>query len=107
MTYTCYVVASVFLCSRYGLLGNRRSEPLLWSYDHGSSDTPLLGYTIGQMLEQTSNKQADKLAYIFSEDRLTFSELLEQVNIICLYYSTSACSTTRYLCRQSSCHDRM
>ena len=51
------------------------------SYDHGASDTPLLGSTIGQLMEERAEKHPDREAFIFPQQniRKTFAELLEEV----------------------------
>ncbi len=53
-----------------------------WSYASGTSDTPLLGLTIGDMFDQTAAKYATNLALISRQQhiRLTYSELQNQVN---------------------------
>lgn len=51
------------------------------SYFQGPSETPLLGITIGQGLEQRVDLNPDKEAVIFSTGnvRKTFGQLLEEV----------------------------
>ncbi|XP_048773369.1 medium-chain acyl-CoA ligase ACSF2, mitochondrial-like [Ostrea edulis] len=58
------------------------SSKLQWSYAHGPGDTPLLGATIGQLLQQRTERHPDKTAVVFSAtgDRLSFSELLDQAD---------------------------
>jgi fatty-acyl-CoA synthase len=53
-----------------------------WSYTSGTSDTPLLGLTIGDMFDQTAEKYPDHPALISRHQniRLTYRELQEQVN---------------------------
>ncbi len=53
-----------------------------WSYTNGTSDTPLLGLTIGDMFDQTANTYPDQPALIARQQniRLTYRELQEQVN---------------------------
>ncbi len=57
---------------------NRRQ----WSYTSGTSDTPLLGLTIGDLFDQTATTYPDHPALIsrHQQIRLTYSELQEQVN---------------------------
>lgn len=53
-----------------------------WSYTSGTSDTPLLGLTIGDLFDQTATTYPDHPALIsrHQQIRLTYSELQEQVN---------------------------
>ncbi|HLZ59030.1 MAG TPA: AMP-binding protein [Ktedonosporobacter sp.] len=53
-----------------------------WSYTSGTSDTPLLGLTIGDMFDQTVEKYPDHPALIARQQgiRLTYHELQVQVN---------------------------
>src|SRR5947199_8671374 len=53
-----------------------------WSYTSGTSDTPLLGLTIGDMFDQTVEKYPDQPALISRQQnsRLTYRELQSQVN---------------------------
>jgi fatty-acyl-CoA synthase len=53
-----------------------------WSYASGTSDTPLLGLTIGDMFDQTTAKYPTNMALISRQQniRLTYSELQSQVN---------------------------
>jgi fatty-acyl-CoA synthase len=53
-----------------------------WSYTSGTSDTPLLGMTIGDMFDQTAETYPDHLALIVRQQqiRLTYRQLQEQVN---------------------------
>ncbi|HET7639008.1 MAG TPA: AMP-binding protein, partial [Ktedonobacteraceae bacterium] len=53
-----------------------------WSYTNGTSDTPLLGLTIGDMFDQTVEKFPDHPALISRQQniRLTYRELQTQVN---------------------------
>src|SRR5262249_29187925 len=53
-----------------------------WSYTCGTSDTPLLGLTIGDMFDQTAATYPDQPALISRHQkiRLTYRELQEQVN---------------------------
>jgi fatty-acyl-CoA synthase len=53
-----------------------------WSYTSGTSDTPLLGLTIGDMFDQTTEKYPDHPALISRHQhiRLTYRELQAQVN---------------------------
>ncbi len=54
----------------------------LWSYTSAISDTPLLGLTIGDMLDQTVEKYPDQPALISRQQhiRLTYRQLQAQVN---------------------------
>src|SRR3989475_6238310 len=58
-----------------------RAEPR-WSYTSATSDTPLLGLTIGDMFDQTVEKYPDQPALISRQQniRLTYRELQAQVN---------------------------
>ncbi|CAG2247729.1 ACSF2 [Mytilus edulis] len=51
-----------------------------WSYAHGPSDTPLLGSTIGQALQDWTELRPDKEAAIFCKGniRKTFQQILEE-----------------------------
>lgn len=53
-----------------------------WSYTSGTSDTPLLGLTIGDMFDETATQYPDSPALISLHQniRLTYRELQEQVN---------------------------
>jgi fatty-acyl-CoA synthase len=53
-----------------------------WSYTSGTSDTPLLGMTIGDVFDQTSENYPDQPALISCQQhiRLTYRQLQEQVN---------------------------
>ena len=53
-----------------------------WSYTNGTSDTPLLGLTIGDLFDQTVEKYPDNPALISRQQqiRLTYRELQAQVN---------------------------
>jgi fatty-acyl-CoA synthase len=53
-----------------------------WSYTSGTSDTPLLGLTIGDMFDQTAATYPDQPALISRHQniRLTYRELQAQVN---------------------------
>jgi len=52
------------------------------SYLHGTSPSPLIGATIGQLLENRAEKTPDKEAVVSCQQkwRLTFQQLLQQVN---------------------------
>jgi len=54
-----------------------------WSYTSGTSDTPLLGLTIGDLFDQTVEKYPDHPALISRHQhiRLTYRELQAQVNL--------------------------
>ena len=47
---------------------------------------PLIGTTIGKLLESTVEKHPEKEAVVFMENniRLTFQQLLEEVHCVCL-----------------------
>jgi fatty-acyl-CoA synthase len=53
-----------------------------WSYTSATSDTPLLGLTIGDMFDRTAEKYPDQPALIARHQHihLTYRELQEQVN---------------------------
>ena len=53
-----------------------------WSYTSGSSDTPLLGITIGDMFDQTVARYPDNEALIVRHQsiRYTYRQLKEQVD---------------------------
>ncbi len=53
-----------------------------WSYTSGTSDTPLLGLTIGDLFDQTAEKYPDHPALISRQQniRLTYRDLQDQVN---------------------------
>lgn len=53
-----------------------------YSYTSGTSDTPLLGLTIGDMFDQTAENYPDHLALIVRQQqiRLTYRQLQEHVN---------------------------
>jgi len=62
------------------------------SYVHGTGSVPLIGATIGQLLEQRAEKTPDQEAVVVCQQnaRLTFQQLLQQVNSI-LTVSISFC----------------
>jgi non-ribosomal peptide synthetase component F len=69
-------------------LTNFRDEPVRDerpSYIHGIGSMPLIGATIGQLLEQAANRHPDREAFIVSHQRvrLTFQQLLQQVSFVC------------------------
>ena len=51
------------------------------SYVHGSTARPLLGATIGQLLERRAEMHPDKEAVVFCQQRVTlnFEQQLQQV----------------------------
>src|SRR5438045_7606023 len=53
-----------------------------WSYTSATSDTPLLGLTIGDLFDQTVEKYPDNPALISRQQniRLTYRDLQDQVN---------------------------
>ena len=53
-----------------------------WSYTSGTSDTPLLGLTIGDMFDETATRYPDQPALISRHQniRLTYRQLQEQVD---------------------------
>src|SRR5438552_16890031 len=53
-----------------------------WSYTSGTSDTPLLGLTIGDLFDQTVEKYPDHPGLISRQQniRLTYRDLQDQVN---------------------------
>src|SRR3989442_14672091 len=55
---------------------------LRWSYANGTSDVPLLGLTIGDMFDQTTEKYPDNPALISRQQhiRLTYRQLQQQAN---------------------------
>ena len=61
--------------------GSKTSTPQ-WSYTSGTSDTPLLGLTIGDMFDATAATYPDQPALISRHQniRLTYRELQAQVN---------------------------
>ena len=56
---------------------------LEWSYVQGPADIPLRGITIGNLLQQQTEKTPDREAYVFCSTgtRKTFSQLLDEVTI--------------------------
>ena len=52
------------------------------SYAHGTSDMPLIGQTIGDLLDHTAANFSnnDALVSVFENRRLTYAEFLEEVN---------------------------
>ena len=75
-----------------------RQQKLKWSYSHGLARSPLIGATIGQLLEDMTNKKPDEEAVIFVQDgvRRTFSQMLEQVRFI-VYLMGGETHTPRWL----------
>lgn len=62
--------------------GGAPQSPQQWSYTSATSDTPLLGLTIGDQFDQTVSRYPDNLALISRHQhiRLTYRELQAQVN---------------------------
>ena len=52
-----------------------------WSYLSGAADHPLIGITIGQLMEQAAEFHPDKEAFVFCEQglKLNFEQLIQQV----------------------------
>lgn len=52
------------------------------SYDHGASDTPLIGSTIGDMLDEVASRfpENEALVSVFEKRRLTYKSFLKEVN---------------------------
>src|SRR5689334_19107056 len=52
------------------------------SYAHGTSEVPLIGQTIGALLDQTAAQFPgnDALVSVFENRRFVYSELVEEVN---------------------------
>jgi len=71
------------------------------SYVHGTGSLPLIGATIGQLLQQTTERIPDQEAVICSQQnkRLTFQQLLQQVH---LFLPREAAPSVRL----SVCHTR-
>ncbi|PIK49722.1 putative acyl-CoA synthetase family member 2, mitochondrial-like [Apostichopus japonicus] len=61
---------------------NRKNTQLEESYYHSTSNIPLLGKTIGRMLDETVAKYPDRTAYVFPKDdkRRTFRQLQDEVD---------------------------
>ena len=70
------------------------SKKVNWSYLQGPRDTPLLGVTIGQLLEERAEQHPDKLAVAVrhQQKRLTFEQLLEEVSKNASEHSVYFCS---------------
>ncbi len=64
--------------------GNRQDTKLRWSYMQGYPESPLVGITIGQLLEQRAEAHPEREAVIVSHQghRLTFQQLLEEVGFV-------------------------
>lgn len=69
----------------YFSFSHQTNDKLVSSYCHGISAQPLIGETIGQMLDKTADKYPEREAYVFCEDnsRATFKQLREEVNESC------------------------
>jgi fatty-acyl-CoA synthase len=54
------------------------------SYAHGTSNVPLMGQTIGALLDETATKfpTNDALVSLFENRRLSYLEFLEEVNVV-------------------------
>lgn len=61
-------------------VGNQ--QKIKWSYSYGVSTSPLLGVTVGQLLQERAEQHPDRDAAVFYQDneRLTFKQLLEQAD---------------------------
>ena len=61
--------------------GTRQPERR-WSYASGASDIPLLGQTIGDLLDQTIDRYPDRLAYVARHQgiRWTYREFQVQIH---------------------------
>ncbi len=66
----------------YSLIHKRDQTERRWSYTSGTSDTSLLGLTIGDLFDQTVEKYPDHPALISRQQniRLTYRDLQDQVN---------------------------
>lgn len=55
------------------------------SYVRGESTTPLVGLTVGQMLERTTARILEREAFVSLHQniRITFQQLLQQASYIC------------------------
>jgi len=82
VTSLCDVISTVTLRHNHG--GGDDGEPNRRpaSYVHGTSSVPLLGATIGQLLQDRTEQMPDKEAVVVCHQkaRLTFQQLLQQVN---------------------------
>lgn len=62
------------------LVAINNEKSVAWSYLHGASKRPLLGATIGHVMEMAANKNPSKDAFIFPHQKLklSYQELLEK-----------------------------
>ena len=58
-----------------------QTKEVKWSYMQGPSETPLLGVTIGQLLQHRAEQHPDRLAISVrhQEKRVTFEQLIDAV----------------------------
>ncbi|XP_013413811.1 acyl-CoA synthetase family member 2, mitochondrial isoform X1 [Lingula anatina] len=61
---------------------HEKTGKLDWSYVHGPAERPLIGKTIGRLLDETSDRCGDRTAYVFCRDgiRKNFTEFRNEVD---------------------------
>src|SRR5438093_253770 len=54
------------------------------SYEHGTSNVPLIGQTIGDLLDEVAARfpANDALISVFENRRFTYAEFLKEVNLV-------------------------
>ena len=68
----------------HSFVADRRNEKLTWSYVSSPGDVPLMGLTLGQLLQRAADVYGDQTSAVFLHQniRKSFHELLQDV---CLY----------------------
>ena len=81
-------------CSSVQNLKNRSGTEKI-SYFHGLPEKPLLGATIGQLVDRVAENYPDRDAYVFCEDdkRATFQEFKTKVKIMLFASFIQFCTT--------------
>ena len=81
--YTLIYLSQYYSCSRNVFLINREKRKYEISYVCGPGSTPLLGLTIGQLLQSTADKYGDREAVVVVHQKIrkTYQQLLTDVSI--------------------------
>ena len=81
----CSVTIYVMICVRCVSVSSphHSRNKLRWSYTHGVPEAPLLGVTIGNLLQRRTEQHPDRELAVFCEngERLSFEQLLLQVYV--------------------------
>lgn len=66
----------------HSFVAERRNEKLTWSYVSSPGDVPLLGLTLGQLLQRAADSYGDQTSAVFLHQniRKSFHQLLQDVS---------------------------